>query len=98
MHKDIAVETCWYNRGAMQNSDDQDIFLLLHFNLKCNSRSYCTLCLINLQGNAIAQVTSCLLSKGGTGWAATAVGVWCPSFRHCPGATGCDLAPLLPVS
>lgn len=22
MHEDIAVETCWYSRGAMQNSDE----------------------------------------------------------------------------
>lgn len=66
MHKNITVKICWCSRGAMQNSDDQDMFLLLHLDHKCHKRSYHTLCLINTQWNAVGQEASCLLSKGGT--------------------------------
>lgn len=65
MPKDIAVKICWYSRGALQNSDDQHIFLLFHFIHKCNRRSYHSLCLINTQWNAVGQEANCFLSRGG---------------------------------
>lgn len=68
MHKKVAVKIWWYSGGArrdMHSSSDQYIFLLLHLNHKCNSRSYHLSSFVNRKWNAACRQADCLLSQGG---------------------------------